>query len=366
MNVSSPQRRASLVFAAAVAFWAVVLGVRLSQHGWDMRSLLYIGWLQRALPLLADAPNQTPVGYDGQFYAELATDPFLLRGETVRSLDWPHYRATRIGLPLVAWILSAGYAPAGLVLYQLLCWVLGVGLVWIVARWLADGGRSPLWALPIAACAGLASSMIRCTVDAPAATLICSAFWLRSRGPRLPLLLAALACLTRETALVGALALAVREARDRRWVWAAAFALVPAALIGAWHLYLRLALPGPWSAPPAFGGLPFDWVLAKLGGPLPLHEKLGLLALLSSVAGAAALIRRHGPLGAPETAYLGFLALASLLSVTVYEDVWAYARALLPLPVLAVPLAEGESRPWRRWLLRGVTWTHAVVGLRMV
>ncbi|HEY6106640.1 MAG TPA: hypothetical protein VIV59_11690, partial [Anaeromyxobacteraceae bacterium] len=119
-------------------------------------------------------------------------------------------------------------------------------------------------------------------------------------------------------------------------------------------------------APPNFGGLPFDWVLAKLGGPLPLHERLGLLALLSSVAGAAALIRRHGPIGAPETAYLGFLALASILSVTVYEDVWAYARALLPLPVLAAPLAGRECRPWRRWLLRAVTWTHAVVGLRMI
>jgi hypothetical protein len=73
-------------------------------------------------------PTRSPWGYDGEFYAIIATDPLLLTPELKPSLDIPSYRARRIMLPLLSycaglgnprWILQC-YAVANLFFWYLL------------------------------------------------------------------------------------------------------------------------------------------------------------------------------------------------------------------------------------------------------
>src|SRR4051794_5369970 len=51
---------------------------------------------------------QTQWGYDGEFYAMIATDPLLLNPELKPALDLPSYRARRIVLPVLAWCAGLG------------------------------------------------------------------------------------------------------------------------------------------------------------------------------------------------------------------------------------------------------------------
>ena len=126
------------VLAVAAAFWAVALGLTvLGQHGGDPRALLRLGELRDHPQALAGVPRSSEHGYDGQYYATLATDPLLRRPETVACLDAPFYRAGRIGAPIAAWLLAFGRPQLAVVLYQLLCWAGCLAAVHLVARWLA-------------------------------------------------------------------------------------------------------------------------------------------------------------------------------------------------------------------------------------
>ncbi len=346
------------------AGWALLLGaVVLLRYGGDARGLILVGERMPHTAVLAGAPRDSPLGYDGQFYAELAADPLLLRPETRAALDNPPYRATRAALPLAAWTLALGHGPAAVRLYQGLCWILAVAGVYVVARWLEDDGRSPRRSAPLLVSAGVVASMLRSLPDAAAACLLVLGLWLGARRRRLAAPALGLAAMARETSLAAALALAVSEARARRFARAAAIALVPAALVAGWLLWVRHQVPPPWAMPPAFGP-PLAWVGPKLASGLNGREVAGLVAAAVSLASPLALLgRRLARADAAEVAFLAYGAMAWVLGPAVYADSWAYGRALVALPFLAVPRAEREPAGWRRTLLRAVVWSHALLGV---
>jgi len=104
-------------------------------------------------------------GYDGQFYYRLALNPFNWHA-TAYGITMDHnYRYTRIGYPLVAWILSAGQhrlVPTVLVVINLVC----VGIIgWLGGKFARESGRHALWGLFFVAYFGLVISIGRDTSE---------------------------------------------------------------------------------------------------------------------------------------------------------------------------------------------------------
>ncbi len=360
------------ILGLAAAFWGALLSVvAIGSYGGDMRAFVCLGERITHPAGLAAIPRTSEYGYDGQYYAALALDPFLRRAETVASLDAPFYRASRIGLPLTAWALAYGQPTVTVVFYQLLCWGGCVLAVYLTAVWLAAGRRPAVWALPIAISAGLATSMFRCTPDGAAVALILLALlWHARQRPGAAVVALVAATLVRETSFLAALAVAFVELRQRRWRQAIISVAAPLAALGAWQLYLRLHLAGAQAdrGTGAFG-VPFAWLprklarLAETGLTAGRMEVLGLIALAACFVALALVLGRFPRWSATEASFAGFGLMALALGYPVYVEVYAHARVLLALPCLATLLAAGEQRPAVRRAFAAVPLLLAVTGL---
>ena len=314
-------------------FWTLVVVVLACGHyAGDIRGLLCVGEEAYLPAAFETVPRSGPSGYDGQQYAALATDPLLRDFDTTRAFDAPVYRAGRILIPLLAWLLALGHASPAIVAYQLLCWGLGVAAVFVVARWLAAEGRSPWWALPLVCSAGLAAAMMRSTPDAAALALMLAALFLHARGRFVPaVVMAVAAVLARETSYLAALAIAFEELWRRRVARAAAFVLIPLVPLAAWHLYLRSVLGPPRPLGVSRFTTPFAWVPEKLpvvfaASGISWQEVFGLLAIAATTVAFILVASRPTTWAAPELAFLAFGALGLVLTDRVYVETWGYAR----------------------------------------
>jgi hypothetical protein len=104
-------------------------------------------------------------GYDGQFYYRLALNPFNWHQTAYGITMDSNYRYTRIGYPLVAWILSAGQhrlVPTVLVIINLICVAV---MAWLGAKIARESGRHALWGLLFVAYFGLVISVGRDTSE---------------------------------------------------------------------------------------------------------------------------------------------------------------------------------------------------------
>jgi hypothetical protein len=360
------------VTVVAVLFWTlVVVVVARGRYAGDIRGLLCIGEEAYLPAAFETVPRAGPSGYDGQQYAALATDPFLRDFDTTRAFDAPVYRAGRILVPLLAWLLALGHAAPAIIAYQLLCWGLGLAAVFLVARWLAAEGRSPWWALPLVCSAGLVAAMIRSTPDAAALALMLAALFLHARGRFVPaVVMAVAAVLARETSYLVALAMALEELWRRRVARAAAFVLIPLVPLAAWHLYLRSVLGAPRPSGVSRFTTPFAWAPEKLSAVfaasgISWQEIFGLLAVAATTVSFILVASRPAAWAAPELAFLAFGALGLVLTDRVYVETWGYARILIALPFLASLVAERQRSGWRRWSLRSVALFYLLAGLTM-
>ncbi len=158
----------------------------------------------------AKVPHVPLKGYDGQFYYRLALDPFNWHKTAYGITMDSNYRYTRIGYPLVAWILSAGQhnlVPAVLVVVNLICVTV---MAWLGAKFARESGRHALWGLLFAAYFGLVISVGRDTAE-PLADACMLGGLLAYRHSRyvLAAILIAYGAITNEPILVVAIAIAV-------------------------------------------------------------------------------------------------------------------------------------------------------------
>jgi hypothetical protein len=158
----------------------------------------------------APLPHVPSKGYDGQFYYRLALNPFNWH-QTAYGITMDHnYRYTRIGYPLVAWILSLGQhhlVPTVLVVVNLIC-VAIIG--WLGGKFARESGRHALWGLLFVAYFGLVISVGRDTSE-PLADACMLGGLLAYRHSRyvLAALLVAYGVITNEPILVLAVAIAL-------------------------------------------------------------------------------------------------------------------------------------------------------------
>jgi len=362
-------RGSTVIGLAGALLWLFAIAYPVVKHmGGDPRFLLRLGSMWEHPTSLHGVRFDGPAGYDGQFYAVLATDPFLLRPGAERFFDAPAYRASRAGLPLPAWALGFGDDTRAILSYQLLCWTIGALLTWAVARWLEDRGASAWWAALLVFQGGIVSSMYSSLPDAAAAALMVVALWLHARGTFRPSLgVMAWACLVKETTLIAAAAVGLAEWRAGRRGRAVLSVTIPSGLVFAWRVWVLSRLgTGNVRVTGNNFGIPFAWLPEKLASALDIQEGIALvgLALLLFAAGALSLALR--PEDTAVVALAGFALLAVFLNHFVYgPSWWNYTRVLMPLPALAV-LAGVRGPPWRRWLGGLATLPWAVVGGMML
>jgi hypothetical protein len=198
-------------------------------------------------------------GYDGQFYYRLALDPANWNKTAFGITMDQSYRYSRIGYPVLAWLVSAGQhqlVPIALVVVNL---VAVAAMAFLGGMFARDSGRHALWGLAFAAYFGLVISVGRDTAEPLAEACMLGGLLAyrraesSARSPRLmyalTAVLFAVGAITRETILFAPAAIAViriiailrRRANpglaDLTWV-------VPAAVYGALEVAVHFVVKG--------------------------------------------------------------------------------------------------------------------------
>lgn len=366
--------RPALVLTVALAVWVTALALMATAR-WDgdPAGFARFGDRWQSAADFAKVPRAR-LGYDGQFYATIATDPLFLDPGTREQVDEPWYRGGRILVPLVAWLLSFGNGALSVRMYVLLCWVLAGVAVIALDRWQRREQAAPEWGLVLFFAAGVVASVTRALPDAAALGLMVLALRAHGRGRGgAALALGVAAVLCRETSLLACLAMALTDLRGRRPGAALAHATLPVLAAGAWRLWLRSRLgPADFGALDRNLGVPFGWLAEKMtafAGRTPIGQLADLLALTSialAVGAAIALVGRWRSWQAIEATYAAFAALAVCLTFAVYDEPFAYSRVLLVLPLLGLPVAARQSASATAWLVRGSALLGAFGGVVML
>ncbi|MCU0309045.1 MAG: hypothetical protein MUE51_15025 [Thermoleophilia bacterium] len=370
-------RSAVLAVLLALVLPVWLLASSAAEHGFDPTTWIVGGEQYRAVDRLpADAVRVPQTGYDGQFYYALAQDPLALKEETRTALDSPAYRAQRLLLPGVAYVLSLGGRQ------PLLNWLIpfinlmAIGLTAYAVARLATGAGNPAW---IGIGAGVVTGVIAATLRDLTEPLALAALALgilaRSRDrPVLWGVAAAAACLGRESLAVAVVALVLVDLIRRRWRLAisGALALIPAL---TWQLILlaHLGQAGPSGAGEGTWGsplkAPLDYIRAlRTSGELWAPYGIWTIAFiaLTGLLVAWALsesVRMANPLGVPLAA---FSALALVYGFSLWADAWAFTRNLsvvwLLLVAVAATLSTGRLRFAAPVASIGLTIGFAIVG----
>jgi hypothetical protein len=299
-------------------------------------------------------------GYDGLYYAQIAYDPTLRDAELPRAMDNLSYRARRILLPVIAWVVSLGQEAWIVHVYSWLnqiSWGVLGWLLWRILRvtdlrgWLAWTGMM--------LATGTLNSVRLALSDLPMVTLIAGAMLAVEAGrARAAFGLLATAALARETAV-----LALPALLERPWIsWRnIRTGLVVATPLAAWLAYIR------WQVGPANQGfsnltLPgsgyverWQEVLASIPDSNdPLLAWTTLLAHVGLTVQALFLLTRWRLL-ADRWWRLGaaYAALMTILNTAVWEGfAGASPRVLLALTLSFNVLAHRTRAPLL-WLLLG-------------
>ncbi len=334
---------AALASGLAVAATLAELSITRETNGW----LVHSGPNGPAAALmredLPDEPQFARGEHDGPMFYAIAANAFDLQLAS-RSLDRPQYRLQR---PLYPWLSRVLYPPghgAALVWSMFLVGTAGVflgalsmgSLAWML-------GARPIWGLAFGLLPGTLMTLRISAADTLSTGLLLAAFAMALRGRRSCILIAVLAVLSKETALVSLAGFALWR-RDRQ---GALFAAVPAAVAVAWGVFLRFAVPAGQGSlldvTVPFAGL-IDSARLWLAGDNLLTLVCVPLGIVLALVGSF----RAG-LGHP----LSWPALANLLLVAIFNlDVVGLdrngTRTVLPLLAFGIVLSATASSARRR------------------
>lgn len=300
-------------------------------------------------------------GYDGLFYVQIAEDPSLSDPQLKVAMSDLNYRARRILLPALAWLLAGGQSAWIAPVYAALnpaAWLL---LAWLLWRLLAvDHGRALLaWAGVLFSAGALGSVRFALTDLAALILLLLGLSAAERRRLRGGIGWLASAALSRETAL-----LALGGALPRPWLSRQNLKLVllASAPLVLWCCYLAWRL-GPAPAGWANFSAPFSGWIGKIGSafaavahPGPGETLLAwtnLASLLALTVQAVFLLRLFRRNDIWSRAGAMYVALMFCLGPAVWAGFpGAATRVLLPL-TLAFNLLAVRTRAAIGWLLVG-------------
>jgi hypothetical protein len=291
-------------------------------------------------------------GYDGQFYAQLAIDPLLRNPQLARALDGPEYRARRILVPAVAWLLGGGQPAAAVTTYTLLNLA-----AWYILFTLLVRSQRPatvqawLCIAAIMLTTGAFSSLARSLTDLPAATLLVAAAVLGRWSRTLAL---ALSVLAKETYLVCAWApipdLPKKAHGFPRGIIHVAAIVLPW-LLWATYVHLHFGMP-------AYGtdnfSWPFEgWLHCIVSSIQAVNLKLALAAL-SLLVQVGYLVSRPQFKSFYWRAAISFGIAGALLTDDPFASEVSFTRDLLPMTIgFNILLTEEAPARFLFWFFAG-------------
>ena len=363
----------------ALARWQVWAKGHLSLFIMAGHTYTHRAQLPRGLLLVPSA------GYDGQFYYRLALDPVNWNRTAFGITMDQSYRYTRIGYPILAWLVSLGqhqFVPVALVAINLIAVAAMAFLGGMFAR---DAGRHALWGLAFAAYFGLVISVGRDTAEPLAeACMLGGLLAYRRNRPLLATAAFAVGAVTRETILLAPAAIAVtrlvamgrRRARpglaDLTW-------LVPAAAYGLVELAVHVVVRGEF--PLLANGdrnlaVPFTAMIDALRydirhintahlSPIDIslleYATLGIFVL----AGLAVLLVTTAP-AHERLAFVFFVLQLGLLSSQIWTSTFGEGRSLIEPYLMALILLLATPRQYLSWRYLGPITACVVPALLVV
>jgi hypothetical protein len=367
------------VAALALAFFLrVYAGIWTPEHG--ITKFLRVGQefedrgtaVFRATPKFIDPYPAHRWGFDGQLYAEMALDPLLLDPHLHVALDNPPYRAQRILLSWLAWVVGLGQPFWILNAYAALNLMFWVGYAVLAGRLFAPHGWSGLagYAAVLLTC-GAIESMQASLTDLPSFTLILGAIMLGGvKGAGV----LALATLVRSTSLIGFVGLAQdpppwREAIRRNF----RLGLIAVVPFAGWAIYVHWVFRG---REVYFDGgnlaLPFQGMMEKLGefsvravhGPIRWHRfafelyksyELHAVLTIVSVVTQSVYLALHREWKNPLWRWGAIVAVYfSCISFLSWESHFTITRHALPITlVFNLLLAARPTKAWLIWFVLG-------------
>ena len=312
-------------------------------------------------------------GHDGQFYYRLSLNPFTST-QTANGilLDAPAYRHQRVFYPFVVWCLSLGQkalVPFVMVAVNVFAWTL-LGL--LGGLWARKFNIHAIWGVLLALHPGFLISLWLNLTEISEVALLCAALLaLRHKKNWLCAVLLSLAVLTKETALLFAVAGALVWLWERRRiasertlepvVW-----MLPVGVYITWQVII-FALWHQWGATSGTGnlGMPFVGIFAtflhvvyhrpeEAGWATLVGAQLLAIALLTFVV--AYRLRRAFIAPLAKVSWLLYVVLAMCLSSAVWSLEVNFTRALSEYSMLGLLVVLAQSS----WRMR------AVIGLAML
>ncbi|NBS29914.1 MAG: hypothetical protein EBS76_05225 [Actinobacteria bacterium] len=327
----------ALVGAVALLAWLVFVVVRLVRLGdGDIGYFVLAG--TDFTDSLAGLPLLEGAGYDGQFFHRLAVDPFDADKRVAGTVLDSTWRATRIGFPLLAWVISmSGISTAwSLVVVNLLA----VGSLGYLGGHIArSANRHAGWGLLLPVYFGFAFSIARDLGEVVATAALVGGVLLATRRRFLLAgLCLSLAVLSRETVVAAVVLIGLTDCvtivrRRRKWgapdlVW-----LMPIIVAGLWQVIIVLrwdrgvfeigagtgSLRGPGTA--LLDQLPEVFSRAYISADvLNAVHAIEVLVLLAVTVGAMVSLFRGEHLSVVRSAFFG-LALM-MLTTDVPVGIW--------------------------------------------
>jgi len=298
-------------------------------------------------------------GYDGVAFYRLAVNPFTRAKKAYGiTLDNPPYRQQRIGYPLLVWIASLGNARA-VPLMMVVSNVLA-----LIAMAAVGDALAPRWGVLFALYPGFILTLSRDTSEIVACMFMLATALALSRQRFIAAsILLTCATLTRETALLIAIALAIV------WAWkksvpAITFA-IPIGVYVVWQAILAMI----WGRLPVVAGapataLPFSEFAKFLAAAAPRRIQLqrlnfmeciylALLVILAVIAWKRSAIEWR-------IAWTGYLAIAAIMPHTIWIEDFGFLRIFADLFIVTAVLIVA-SNAYARWIAliaSAVLWFH--------
>ncbi len=315
----------------------------------------------RAAPKYMDPDPADRWGFDGQYYAEIALDPFLRDPGLPRAMDSVPYRARRILLPWLAALGGLGRPSWVLNAYAALNPLFWIAFAVLAVRLFRPHGWRGLAGLAamLLTC-GVVESLRRSLTDFPAFVLMTGA--VLAGGCRGAGLLA-LAGLTREVDILGlAGLLETRPPWKRTLARDLALAALAAAPMALWFAYLAWRFRMHTSVDSDNLDWPFRAIAAKLASEGSVIRREGihwirsyrnyelhaLLTIVSTLTQCFYLVRHPAWGSRLWRMAMPFALLFVCISGLAWEDHFTVTRHALPFTLAFNALLA--ARPPRRWL----------------